>query len=106
MILVRSSQATVISVASLSCCHSRESPTRAISPQHFCLSCTTLRLLSKRSSAFTSCTSSYTARDSYRTLPLNVVIPQGAGRRGYPGITFGAVTVKLALAQLLHSFDL
>uniref|UniRef100_A0A803KQB4 Cytochrome P450 71A1 n=1 Tax=Chenopodium quinoa TaxID=63459 RepID=A0A803KQB4_CHEQI len=33
------------------------------------------------------------------------LLPFGAGRRGCPGIIFGTVTIELALAQLLHSFD-
>ena len=32
-------------------------------------------------------------------------IPFGAGRRICPGITMGIVTIELALAQILHSFD-
>ncbi|XP_058103494.1 cytochrome P450 71AP13-like [Magnolia sinica] len=33
------------------------------------------------------------------------LIPFGVGRRGYPTITFGAASIELSLAQLLHYFD-
>ena len=33
------------------------------------------------------------------------VIPSGAGRRGCPGISLGRSIVKLALANLLYSFE-
>lgn len=32
-------------------------------------------------------------------------IPFGSGRRGCPGIHLGLITVKLVLAQLVHSFN-